>query len=957
MQLLKNMTVLSEDEIYQIHMNVMEVLWQVGILVEEKESLQLLEKNGAKVDYEKMRAYLPADLIQHALDVKGHSCSFYDTNGNQVFPLGGNKTYYGTCGYSTTFVDSDGISKEGTYKDSLRLAKLIDTIDEVSLFEPSIQPCDMPPEQQDLYLMKSCLVGTGKPIHSVANSEKNAEAIIHMNAELVGGLDNLIKKPKLVFNLCTFSPLGIRKDCCEVVRQAAKYNIPCMFSSGPMAGATAPVTLAGTVVESFAEVIGHTVLAQCYKPGLPVSMLSAARIFDMKYAACTVATPEYPLIKIASCQMANFYKIPIGGVAFTADSNEFDMQHGSEKFMNAFISRQAGMNMEFGMGMFSQLNQFSFESLVFDAEMVRSIERIGRGIEVNDFSLAYDIMEEEGVKAEFLFNDHTTNNYKKEFLMPDLTDRVPYANYLKRNGKNTLMDRAHKRLEKYEKSYDYTKGLECEEKLQKIIDEYSKWKAEGQGQIGLAFLYDSDIGVIRMKHVITIDFGSTFTKVVVVNLIERRIILSSKVPSTVGTNSFRCLEQCFELVKKVLNEDEFRSAKKLASSSAAGGLRMSVIGLTESLSTLGGKAAALGAGAKIIANYSGFITDEMIRELENSRTEIVLLCGGYERGNTSMVLSNANKLAHSKINVPIIYAGNSQLCKDVRRLMRSHYKTCYTVENIIPEIDVLNVESTQEVIRSLFLDHIIDMKGFQLVKQEFDDQLIPTPVAVLEAGTLLNKGTDKRQGMGPLLIVDIGGATTDVYSFNENKSYQGAKLIGLEEPFGKRTVEGDLGMRESSGGVAGNIRTDAVAQELRITEEQLRLSIRKRMKSVDFLPDCEEERKIDNAIATAAVHIALRRHAGRIEPSYNEKNQHLQYGKNITDVSKIIGTGGILVYNDNPPAILKAAEKSIEDKGALLPETTEFYLDKEYILFSAGLLKAVDEDAALEIMLKNIKPT
>ncbi|MFV0363284.1 MAG: trimethylamine methyltransferase family protein [Suipraeoptans sp.] len=474
MELTKNLAVLSEDEIYQIHMNVMEVLWQVGIMVEEKQSLQLLEQHGARVDYDLKRAYLPAELVQRSIDTKGHSCTFYDSFGNATLPMGGNRTYYGTGGYSTTYVDSDGVCQEGTYDAMLRLSKLVDTLDEISLFEPSIQPCDKPAEIQDLYLMKACLVGTKKAIHSYALSEKNAEAIIHMNAELVGGLDNLAKKPRFVFNLCTFSPLGIRKDCCEVIRQAAKYNIPCMFSTGPMAGATAPVTLAGEIVASFAEVIGHTVLAQCYKPGLQVSMLSAARIFDMKYAACTVGTPEYGLLKIASCQMANFYRIPIAGIAFCADSNDFDIQNGYEKFMTGFLPRQAGMNVEFGLGMYSQLNQFSFEQIVIDAELANWLERIGRGIEVNDFTLAYKVLEEEGVKAEFLFNDHTTGRYKEEFLLPNLVDRAPYPTYQKRNGKNNLMDRARKQLEKYEKSYSYSKGLEKEADLQRIIDEYSK---------------------------------------------------------------------------------------------------------------------------------------------------------------------------------------------------------------------------------------------------------------------------------------------------------------------------------------------------------------------------------------------------------------------------------------------------------------------------------------------------
>ena len=337
-----------------------------------------------------------------------------------------------------------------------------------------------------------------------------------------------------------------------------------------------------------------------------------------------------------------------------------------------------------------------------------------------------------------------------------------------------------------------------------------------------------------MRHVITVDFGSTFTKIVVIDVEKRKILLSGKVPSSVGTDASIGLEHCFELAKTVISEKEFENALKLASSSAAGGLRMSVIGLTNSLSTLAGGSAALSAGAKIIANYSGLLTEKELTELEKSDTEIILLCGGYEHGNTSLVWENANMLAQSKVNVPIIYSGNSVLDKEIRRIMETHKKQCFIIENIIPKLGMLNVKPTQNVIRNLFLDHITDMKGFNVVKKEFNNPLVPTPVAVLAAGELLNRGTGSQEGLGPLLIIDVGGATTDVYSFNENKSYQGAKVIGCEEPFGKRTVEGDLGMRESSSGVMKESHLSAAAEELQIAEDLLRSSIRTRTQAPAF---------------------------------------------------------------------------------------------------------------------------
>ncbi|MCD8139553.1 MAG: glutamate mutase L [Planctomycetaceae bacterium] len=453
-----------------------------------------------------------------------------------------------------------------------------------------------------------------------------------------------------------------------------------------------------------------------------------------------------------------------------------------------------------------------------------------------------------------------------------------------------------------------------------------------------------------MKYALTVDFGSTFAKIVVVDLAERRIVLSDTVPSSVGTDATIGMRQCFDLAKEAIGPAEFAKARKLASSSAAGGLRMAVSGLTGSLSTPASRSAALGAGAKIIANYSGALSEDMVRELEESSAEIILLCGGYERGNTSMVLANADMLARSAIRVPVIYAGNSSLCKEVRAMMRIHRKQCFVMENIIPEPGVQNIAPTQEVIRNLFLDTITDMKGFQAVKKAFDNPLVPTPVAVLAAGDLLNRGTSTTPGFGPLLLVDVGGATTDVYSFNENTCFEGARPVGLEEPFGKRTVEGDLGMRESSGGVIPEYDVGRIAGELSIHEDRLRQSIRTRMTAVNYLPDSETETKIDDTIASLTVSAATRRHAGRVIPSYSKKCQNIQIGKNCCDITTIIGTGGILVHTRSPAKILRAAEKNGRDNGLLLPCRVEAYLDAEYVLFSAGLLRQMDEDVALDIM-------
>ena len=168
------------------------------------------------------------------------------------------------------------------------------------------------------------------------------------------------------------------------------------------------------------------------------------------------------------------------------------------------------------------------------------------------------------------------------------------------------------------------------------------------------------------NYAMMIDFGSTYTKIVCASLTEKRLIRAGSFPSTVRSDARVNLEQCMEFARETLGKENLEQSLKLCSSSAAGGLRMAVIGLTERLSYVAGRNTAFGAGGKIIASYSGALTPEQIHELELSQAEIILLCGGYEKGNRSIVMHNAEMLANSHIFIPVIYAGNSSIARQVR---------------------------------------------------------------------------------------------------------------------------------------------------------------------------------------------------------------------------------------------------------------------------------------------------
>ena len=454
-----------------------------------------------------------------------------------------------------------------------------------------------------------------------------------------------------------------------------------------------------------------------------------------------------------------------------------------------------------------------------------------------------------------------------------------------------------------------------------------------------------------MKFAILIDFGSTYTKMVCVDTKERRVVATSRCPSTVRSDAAIGLGQCFEAARDAIGLSNFESALKLATSSAAGGLRLAVVGLTKSLSIEAGRNASFCAGAKIVYSMSGLISEAHLEPLEASEAEILLLCGGYEGGNTEALIHNAEMLSQSKLTIPIIYAGNSYVAQDICKILKSKRKEYFLAENTIPAIGSLNIESATDVIRNLFMSRIINMKGVVAVKKEMDAPIVPTPAAVLSAGELMCRGTKNETGLGPMMIADIGGATTDIYSYAQNNSFSGAKIIGVPAPFAKRTVEGDMGMRESAACLVRESGENKFAALCGISEQRLEEAIKKRVSLTDYLADDRTEKTIDYNIACTAVHISARRHAGYVTREYDSGCRLFQRGKNLTEIQTIVGTGGVIANEDNAAGILGSASLASSESGrVLLPGKLDVLVDRHYVFFAAGLLRDYDEEASLGIM-------
>ncbi len=453
-----------------------------------------------------------------------------------------------------------------------------------------------------------------------------------------------------------------------------------------------------------------------------------------------------------------------------------------------------------------------------------------------------------------------------------------------------------------------------------------------------------------------IDFGSTFTKLTAVDTELEDIIGTASHFTTVATDITIGYENALKKLFEKTGEIKFD--KIIACSSAAGGLKMAAIGLVDELTVEAAKRVCLGAGAKVDLAFSHHLTKKNIQQILDKKIDIILLSGGTDGGNSECVLYNEKMLADNHIDIPVIYAGNKDCQDEIMEIAQDGGLNEYVCENVMPKLNVLNIPSAREKIREIFLKNIIEAKGIKKIEREIDEVIFPTPEAVLKASELLSKGYMHESGLGELVLVDIGGATTDMYSLCSASAKRSDVIIkGLEEPYAKRTVEGDLGMRYSALGVL-NALTKEEIRTINLDENvDMEKELTYRHEHVDNIPTDEHELHIDRIIGQICVDKAMERHVGKMEELYTPMGMvYNQYGKDLSKIRYVIGTGGVLVRNADPYQILKKVEYTPKRPLELRPDCPEYLLDADYILAAMGLLSVIDPLLALRIMKKHLKP-
>lgn len=458
-----------------------------------------------------------------------------------------------------------------------------------------------------------------------------------------------------------------------------------------------------------------------------------------------------------------------------------------------------------------------------------------------------------------------------------------------------------------------------------------------------------------MSAALLIDFGSTYTKLRAVDLDTGAILGTGQGPSTVTSDINDGMDTALaDLDQRLGGLPAF--THRLASSSAAGGLAMITVGLVKELTAEAARLAALGAGAKLIDARAYKLTDKDAAAIVASKPDILLLAGGTDGGNEETIRWNAEKLIHAQLDCPVVIAGNRNAADDIAADMSDAGIDARIAGNVMPAFNILDVEPARAAIRDVFIERIVHAKGIDKAADRFDAVLMPTPAAVMEGARLIADGANGYPGLGPLVVVDVGGATTDIHSIADGTpTEEGVLQYGLPEPLAKRTVEGDLGMRHNAQSIVETLGEETFARTFGLAPENIAPMLDKIERDVERLPESDAEVAFDTALATVAVARAMQRHAGTLEIKQSVSGPvAVQTGKDLTRVGALIGTGGVLVHGEHPKRILNAALYDKNDAQSLRPKTPAILIDRDYALYAIGLLAQVDRDAAARLATKTL---
>ncbi len=424
------------------------------------------------------------------------------------------------------------------------------------------------------------------------------------------------------------------------------------------------------------------------------------------------------------------------------------------------------------------------------------------------------------------------------------------------------------------------------------------------------------------------EIGSTTTVVNAFDLEKPLFLGQGQAPTSVLEGDVRIgLRQATDSLAAALGTDRVEYGEMFATSSAAGGLRMTVHGLIYDMTVKAAREAALGAGGIIKMTTAGRLRRSDLEKIREQKPNLILIAGGTDYGERDTAVYNAELIAAAGLKAPVIYAGNVENQREMELIFGETGQKIYVTENVYPKLDELNIEPTRRIIHRVFEEHITSAPGMEHVRDMVSGSIIPTPGAVMECAMLLY------EDIGDVVVFDVGGATTDVHSITAG-SEEIASILTAPEPFAKRTVEGDLGCFVNARNVVDMVGAEKLGQELSLDVDAV-------LQGYRAIPKTPGEFKLVTRIAGVAAETALVRHSGHLRYMYTPHGRKTYAeGKDLSKIKTLVATGGALTRLPARQALMEGL-RDINRSGNMLypkPERIDIRYDEHYIMASLGVM-------------------
>ncbi len=417
---------LSEEMVERVYSEALDVLARKGIFVENDEALELLDGAGARPEGsgpqsgEASRVVrLPGDLVARALESAPKRIRVYDAAGELAMDLGEDRVHFDPGSAAINILDGDsGLQRKPTSQDALNFSRLTNALSQMNAQSTGVVPADVPEGLADRYRLYLALHGSRKPVVTGTFEVQAMAPMLEMLTVIRGGADALREKPLAIFDACPSPPLRWSRLTCQSLIDCARAGVPSEIVSMPLSGATAPVTLLGSVVQHCAEVISAYVIAHLAAPGAPVVYGGSPAIFDMRKGTTPMGAIETMMIDSANVQVGKRLGLPTHAYMALSDSKTLDAQAGLESGMGAMLAALSGVNMVSGPGMLDYESCQSLEKLVLDNEICGMAQRLIAGLQPREEQLAADLMEESFTDPRFLSRPSTLKWFRQEQYIP-----------------------------------------------------------------------------------------------------------------------------------------------------------------------------------------------------------------------------------------------------------------------------------------------------------------------------------------------------------------------------------------------------------------------------------------------------------------------------------------------------------------------------------------------------------